>query len=54
LVKKKDKHLTNFKRAGWIDFFLYQIWPDDEVVEGVESKDEVEVSIEGSDSSAPR
>jgi hypothetical protein len=35
-----------------LDVFLRQLWPADELVEGVESQDEV--SIEGSDSSTPR
>jgi hypothetical protein len=55
LVKKKDKHLTNFKGAEWVDVLLRQFWPDDELVEGVESEEEVEssVEVEGNDSSVP-
>jgi hypothetical protein len=50
LLKKKDKRLTNYEGAKWIDVFLRQIWPDGEIIEGVESKDEV--SAEDNDSSA--
>ena len=49
LLKKKDKRLTNYKGAKWIDVSLRQIWPYGEIVEGVESKDEV--SAKDNDSS---
>jgi hypothetical protein len=45
---KKDKRLTNFKGAKWVNVLLRHLWPNDEVVKGVESKDEVEVSRKGS------
>jgi hypothetical protein len=52
LAKWTDKRLANFKGAEWIDVLLQQIWTEDALVEGVESKNEV--NVEGNDSSAPR
>lgn len=48
LVKRTNRHLTNFKGVEWVDVHLRQLWTEDELVEGVESKDKI--NIEGSDS----
>jgi hypothetical protein len=50
-VKRKDRRLTNFKGADWIEVLLQKFWPDNVIVGGIESDDEL--SAEDSDNFAP-